>query len=192
MRYTGLDLPVFEADRKLYSDKREMIIVCETEDSNTFIRRVHFNVLSGHSLIKYLEWADIELEKIAELTSGEVLGHQWGFYPRKAAPLNEFEELYYKNDNIPPEYRLAAEVNIVEHSERSLYTIDRQKFFETQQQFLYGGTNTYTDYTGPRLSDFDITQFVHGTQRPIPAGQNDQFILVDMDIVSIPGRMINT
>jgi len=169
-RYTGLDLPVFDPSRShpLLHDPTDFEAAANSSGLETFLRTVAAEKPPGLTWTRFLDWADTELETIAEMTGGVVLDHTWGLCNQHDAPLTlNVEPAYY----LPKGHFLAAEVRIV----------DSTNGFGA----IAGLRKAISSYSNPlsrraRFRDVRADQFMFGVQRGLEPAE-PALVMVDIE-----------
>lgn len=164
-RFSGLELPVYDESTPLAFTPREMLTSAKA--GNNFLRAVGMDSPPGcfDSLKELLDKTDEEVQRFAELCEAGTVGHEWGFYPEKAArqhmgmwTWSGIKKCYVDID-IPEEFIVVARVNSISH-----IRVADEKEVEISHKRERGYIK-YRKLSGIRLRDLNSNQFSIGIER---------------------------
>lgn len=162
----------------------------------TFVRAIRGRLPADEryhpdTVTELLEVTDRELEVVAELCGGLVVGHEWGLHSLKGKNKGDVEAYepylkFAKTINLPEGHILCAEVETIEWTPTpASIGLGSEELLERLRQTrtkIRGGIREYYERNEgtSRLSDMRRDQFVHG----IPVGllgREVQAYLVDIE-----------
>jgi hypothetical protein len=182
-RYSGLELPVFEASRSLvFNPTVSMNLPPEDTKRGNFLRFVHLQTATEHkfpNLQKALETADQAFEAVASFCGAVVVQHEWGLYKKENLKGNQYNNGDRLTDPgfnphilIPSGYLLCAEVDIVTP------TNPRSETYDNNLRNLLGVAQRTP--LGAMWRDARPDQFIIGETQRDPT---DKLRLVDVEPV---------